>query len=236
MNETSEEKQWLAKRIESLHEIQLKEIENNAKRYEKVGKSEISRLKGRRNNIFSILGIALTIMFGLNVSPVFETNYLVLGVGIISILGISNFVLFAYYIRKIENLFILTANHFLESEMIVNISYGYTLTKTSYLSNIDFEELSQDLLLITIIISAINAQFQEFLKEMRETMNLDENMKQVFTVKVPIDEKELKYGTDELIKAFAVTESIPKVIITYIQNALKISDLEKRIESETKSM
>jgi|SaaInlV_200m_DNA_6_1039755.scaffolds.fasta_scaffold12784_1 hypothetical protein len=233
MNESNEEKQWLAKRIDAIHEYQLKEIENNGRRFEKVGDSEIARLKGRRNNFFSVLGIALTVLFALNTSSDFKYEYLVWGIGIISILGITNFAVFAYYLRVTENMFVLVSNQFLEFELIVNMSYGYTVSRSSVLSAVDFEHLSQYLIFTTILISAVDAKLKDFLKNMKENYNMRPAMKEVFQMEEVVEN--IKENTDLLIKEVTIDEIIPKRITMFIRDALKIPEFGNKEKSKPKS-
>lgn len=233
MNESNEEKQWLAKRIDALHEYQIKEIENNSRRFDKIGDSEIARLKGRRNNFFSVLGITLTVLLALNASSDFKYDYLVWGLGTIFILGIGNFILFVYYLRWTENLFVLVSNHFLESELIVNMSYGYTVSRSSVLSTVDFECLSQYLIFTTILISAVNAKLKDFIKNMREFYKMRPAMKEVFQMDDVVEN--VKENTDLLIKEVTVDELIPKKIMMFIQDALNISEFGNKEKSEPKN-
>ena len=56
----------LISRIDLLHQTIKEELQLMGKRFDEIGKEEINRVKGRRNNVLSALGVALTILLGLH--------------------------------------------------------------------------------------------------------------------------------------------------------------------------
>ncbi len=100
-----EEKKWLISRIDLHHKILREELANDLKKYETGGDKAISKLRGRRNNILSVLGVILTVVLGINSTyPMGQIPFfgILTALGVIGLLVIA---LFNWLIRIIEDVF-----------------------------------------------------------------------------------------------------------------------------------
>jgi len=61
-----ERTKWFISRIDLYHKISLESIENSKRIFENVGADTLSKLKTRKKEIFTVLGVILTAVLGIN--------------------------------------------------------------------------------------------------------------------------------------------------------------------------
>jgi len=65
-NQELEQIKWAISRIDLYHKLMIENIESSKKIFENVGEKISRRVKDSRIVIYSVLGVALTILFGIN--------------------------------------------------------------------------------------------------------------------------------------------------------------------------
>jgi len=135
-----EQKKWLISRIDMLHQTTIQELKAGSQKYENLGQKIIAISKTRRNYYLSALGIALTVLVGVN--PIYNIDvnvfsFLLIG---IFVLGIIIFGIYNWVISKVENIF-----NFLEDQILgelgnVSESHGFLITSMSIISNVTLQQ------------------------------------------------------------------------------------------------
>lgn len=137
-----EQKKWLISRIDMLHQTLIQELKDESHRYENLGQKIISESKTRRNYYLSALGIALTVLVGVN--PIYDIDvylfsFLLIG---IFILGLIIFAVYNWAISKVEKIFNFLDDQIYEQLGNLSESHGFLITSMSILSNVTLQQAS----------------------------------------------------------------------------------------------
>ena len=111
-----QEKKWLVSRIELLHKSVLDEYRIIDQLLVNMAKNEIGRVKGRRNNTLTGLGIALTIILGLSTVITIDEVLFFVTMTSIFLIGLVTFVTLNLIMVKEENVFHLIGSTLKEAE------------------------------------------------------------------------------------------------------------------------
>ena len=118
----SDESKWLINRIDTGYKANVEELRTMVTRYDEMGKTEVKRLRGRRNNILSALGIGLTILLAIHSDDNIKEGLFYSILVFIFSLGIAIFIFFNMFAVKTENFFTKLHNSKL-SEMFLRLIY-----------------------------------------------------------------------------------------------------------------
>lgn len=136
-----DESKWLINRIDTMSNALRDELTTGLSRYDEMGKNETKRLRGRRNNILTALGIGITIVLGIyTVDKLEESIFYSVLFGLL-ILGLGIYIFFNFFVLKMENFFVLLHNAILQSETQIAFSQGYFISQTANPQILTYEQL-----------------------------------------------------------------------------------------------
>lgn len=221
----NDEKQWLVSRTDLLHKSFLTELENIEGSLSEISKTEVTRIKGRRNNILSGLGIALSVFLGIHAIESLEDFWFFsILAGIIGI-GLFVFIFFNVVMMTTNNLFTHITNACLDCQGTINFSYGYFISRTSSITNLDYNFLRNYFTFIGVvglscyipIISSLKEgnSIKVFLNpEIRDTLNADAELLAKNVI-----------NFEKAYKALDTNQNLPKEILEFVEKSL--ADLKK---------
>ena len=217
----------LISRIDLLHQTIKEELQLMGKRFDEIGKEEINRVKGRRNNVLSALGVALTILLGLHsVKPLDDMLFGII-LSTILILGIMLFVIFNAIISKIHNMYNQLYNSIIEGERQISFSQGYFIALTAQIGSSDYQQIWNYYLFSKSLGGAIYIPIISTLQNTQDELliNLDivDSMKNEANTMLS-----MLINFEETTNSFDRTLSLP-------QNILKFLDEMKKLYVEIKN-
>jgi len=164
-----ERKKWFISRIDLYHKINIESVETAKRIFDSAGEKSLSIIKSWRRGIFSVLGIILTAILGINaVYPIIEWVFY-LSLAIISGAGLINFIIFNWIVGLVENVFNFISNLSANERIIISESQSFVATNFADLEKIDLKVVQNygvfSLLLgITVTIDMVN-QLRKFRSE-----------------------------------------------------------------------
>ena len=161
-----ERKKWFISRIDLYHKINIESIETSKRLFDSAGEKSLSRIKSWRTGIFSVLGIILTAIFGINtIYPIIEW-VVYLSLAILTGAGLINFIICNWIIGLFENAFNFISNLSANERIIISESQSFVAVNFADLEKIDLKVVQNygvfSLLLgITVIVDMAN-QLKKF--------------------------------------------------------------------------
>jgi len=161
-----ERKKWFISRIDLYHKINIENVETSTRIFDSAGEKALSRTKSWRRGIFSVLGIILTAILGINVvNPITEWIFY-MSLAILSGAGLVNFLIFNWIIGFVENVFNFISNLSANERIIISESQSFVAAQFADLEKIDLKVVQNygvfSLLLgITVIVDMAN-QLRKF--------------------------------------------------------------------------
>ncbi len=156
-----ERKKWFISRIDLYHKINIESIETSKRIFDTAGEKTLSKVKAWRSGIFSVLGIILTAILGINaVNPIIEWVFY-LSLTILSGVGVVNFIIFNTIVSFIENAFNFISNLSANERIIISESQSFVAANFADLEKIDLKVVKNYgvfsiLLGITVIVDMAN--------------------------------------------------------------------------------
>ena len=180
-----ERKKWFISRIDLYHKINIESIETSKRFFDSAGEESLSRTKSWRRGIFSVLGIILTAILGINaVYPITEWIFY-LSLAILSGAGLVNFIIFNLIIGSVDNAFNFISNLSANERTIISESQSFVTANFADLEKIDLKVIHNygvfSLLLgVTVVVDMTN-QLRKFRSEKTSWFVdlLDEEFKKV---------------------------------------------------------
>lgn len=229
-----EQKKWLISRIDLLHQTIIQELKSESSRYENLGQKILSTSKTRRNYYLSALGIALTVLVGVN--PVYDIDvnlfsFLLIG---IFVLGLIIFAIYSWAISKVEKIFNFLEDQILEELGNLAESQGFLITSMSILSNVTLQQANNFQTFSILLHYSVMIHLSKAIKKhANEYKNYPE-------FKRDIDDIAKSYQpSNELVSVYFerldTTQHLPKNLIEFIEKNLKpIIDKQKSKNKENK--
>lgn len=161
-----ERKKWFISRIDLYHKINIESIETAKIIFDSAGEKTLSKTKSWRSGIFSVLGIILTAILGINVvNPIPEWVFY-LSLAVLSGAGLTNFIIFNLIIDIVENAFNFISNLSAYERTIISESQSFAASQFADLEKIDLKVVQNYgvfsiLLGVTVIVDMTN-QLKKF--------------------------------------------------------------------------
>ena len=134
-----ERKKWFISRIDLYHKINIESVETSKRIFDSAGEKALSRTKSWRRGIFSVLGIILTAILGINaVNPIPEWIFYP-SLAILSGVGLVNFIIFNWIIALVENAFNFISNLSAYERTIISGSQTFVAVQFADLEKIDWK-------------------------------------------------------------------------------------------------
>ena len=178
MNE-NEQKKWLIARIDRIHETVSEQVSSMEHRFDKLGEKEISRLKGRRNDVLYILGLILAIVIAIHQSSE-EIDLIWLIITFVFII-LGFLFLFNAFISLTDGFFHYFMKQFAISRGTVSHSSAYFTVHTSDLEKTKMEFLNNfsefarnisSISLIPVLIALVEGSQKKWLKgDVKDELN-----------------------------------------------------------------
>jgi len=214
-----QEKIWLISRIELYHKAIIEEFNARIQLFDSVTEKEITRVKGRRNNILTGLGFALTIIFGINVVWQIEQIYFFEFLIGILLIGLTTFIVFNYIMIKEENIFNLIAKSVLEYSGHISYSLGFIINKTAVLNAINYSYLYNYFLFMQLLNAAIIVGGFNVLKKCKEEKFLNPDIKKELEIDKESFDLVIK-NIPDCAKQFDRSQELPKKLLDFIDKEL----------------
>ena len=213
-----ERKKWFISRIDLYHKINIESIETSKRFFDSAGEESLSRTKSWRRGIFSVLGIILTAILGINaVNPIPEWIFY-LSLAILSGVGLTNFIILNWIISFVENAFNFISNLSAYERTIISESQTFVAVQFADLEKIDLKVvqnygLFSVLLGITVIVDMAN-QLRKFRSAKTSWFVdlLDKELKKIDKITTVIPEM---YGR------FDKSDTFPEVGYALMEKTLK---------------
>ena len=180
-----ERKKWFISRIDLYHKINIENIETSKRIFDTAGEKSLSRTKSWRSGIFSVLGIILTAILGINAVYHITEWIFYPSLAILSGVGHVNFIIFNLIIGSVENAFNFISNLSANERIIISESQSFVTANFADLEKIDLKVVQNygvfSLLLgITVIVDMAN-QLRKFRSKKTSWFVdlLDEELKKV---------------------------------------------------------
>ena len=133
-----ERKKWFISRIDLYHKINIESIETAKRIFDSAGEKSLSIIKSWRSGIFSVLGIVLTAILGINtIYPIIEWVFY-LSLAILSGAGLINFIICNWIIGFVENAFNFISNLSANERIIISESQSFVAVNFADLEKIEF--------------------------------------------------------------------------------------------------
>lgn len=207
-----EEKKWLISRIDLYHKTMIDMLDNDLKKYEGYSDKRVSTAKSHRNNIFSILGVVLTVFLGFNSSyPVEQFLFFI----IITVLGVIGFVVIIIYnsaIRLVEDFFSAFTEINTEGIRKLASSHGYFITRPAQLAQIHPDFVHNYYWFIMLLTSAIMVSNANGLKKFAKQFSRIKQIKSILISEAKEYEKHLQFVPYYYEKLDRSQEVVPELM------------------------
>lgn len=188
-----EEKKWLISRIDAYHELAREELGNDLKKCETEGDRAISKLRGRRNNILSVLGVILTVVLGINSTyPMGQILFFIILTSL-GLIGLMVLILFNWLIRIIEDVFLSISEISTEHIGMLAKSHGFITTNVARLSNISLEYANNYFIFTVLLATSITIDSSKSLKKLAKRYSKFPDIRSMLNEGAKINEKEYEF-------------------------------------------
>lgn len=215
-----EQKKWLISRIDLLHQAIINELRAESSRYENLGQKILSASKTRRNYYLSALGIALTVLVGVN--PIYNLDvnlfsFLLIG---IFVLGLIIFAIYNWINSRVEKIFNFLEDQILEELANLAESQGFLITSMSVLSNVTLQQAYNfqtfSILLYYSVMIHLSKAIKKHAKEYKNYPEFKRDIDAIAKSHQPSIELIPVY-----YERFDATQHLPKNLIEFIEKNLK---------------
>jgi len=136
-----EQIKWCISRIDLFHKIMIENIEFSKNLFENAGNKIIHKIKDGRTVVYSVLGVALTVLFGINSANPIPENDFYMYLAIIFGVGVITFIISSLILSLFEKSFSLLDYIIDETRNQVGNSQAHVATHFANLLNIDLHVL-----------------------------------------------------------------------------------------------
>jgi len=223
-NQELEQIKWAISRIDLYHKLMIENIKSSKNIFENVGEKILRRVKDARTVIYSILGVALTILFGINsVNPIPENNFYIY-LAIIFGVGVTTFIIFNLILSLFDKSFTLLSSISNDEMTMVANSQAHVATHFVNLLSMDLRVIENYYDFTQLLGIAIILYFADTIEK-----NTDKSIEWL--------KKELK---SEIKKAKKYTEYIPayynRLDRSYLFPEESFNFMENSLKSYTKNL
>jgi len=132
---------WYISRIDLAHKINLESIENSKRIFENVGAKSLSKLKSKRKEYFTVLGVALTIILGVNSFTDVPEWLTYLSLSILSGIALILYLIFNYGEKIIDESFDFLEILITDERILVAQSQAFTASNFADLAFIKLKNV-----------------------------------------------------------------------------------------------
>lgn len=169
---------FMVGRIDLLHDSLIEDIRIRQGRISDINKDLISSMRGKRNNLLTAFGITLTIILGIqsinsdNNFWSFFSMFTILGLGLVV------FVIYNYYVWKIEDVFSQFEIVLYEAEGMINKSKGFFIGETKNIELLDYVFLENYYTFTTILGGLVWIPLIKAVHNIQKTKHFDPRIKE----------------------------------------------------------
>jgi len=220
---------WLISRIDLYHKTTLEAIDGSQAIFQNAGESGSNYIKAWRRGIFSVLGVILTVTFGINSFQPLESWLFYSILASISAVGVFIYLLMGWFHSFIENGFGLIFAITNESRNRIAESQTYVTTQFADLGFLDVKTIKNYGVFTLLLNIAIQVNMMNKLKKEKsyKTSWLANTLKEQFKVVL-----ESSKQVPILYERFDDTELFPKTCFDLVEKTLK--KYTKKKEKEPK--
>ena len=136
-----EEKSWVLSRIEYIVQNSIDDFKTSETMLEKLRAEEREKILGRRNNLFSILGVSLTVILALYSTEKIEDNLFLALLFLNIVVGSIVFIIGNLFLSSTTSAFIMMENQIVEGTTSMSLLSGYINLNSAKRQNLSIEFL-----------------------------------------------------------------------------------------------
>lgn len=214
-----DEIKWLISRIDLFHKGMRESLREVSQWYENAGTKSTSALRGTRNNLLSAIGIAITILLGVNSVYTIEAWQFYLILIPILLAGLTIYIIFNLAIRVVEDIFISLVNVAREQENNAAHSGGYITTSVAILSKVKYEYVYNYHIFTMLLTYAMMLAIAKELKKIARKYSIRKDIKSAL-----IQEAKSYEGNIEFVPKYYElldrTQNVPEPLMKFIDSTL----------------
>jgi len=214
-----EEIKWLISRLDQYHKIMSESLRDVTQTYETAGTKANSALRGIRNNLLSAVGIAITILLGVNSVYTVEAWQFYSILIPILLAGLTIYIIFNLAIRIVEDLFISLVNVVREQEFYSSHSSGYITTSVAILSKVKYEYVYNYHIFVMLLTSAMMLAIAKELRKIARKYAIRKDIKSALIKEA----KSYEGNIDFIPKYYQLldrTQNVPELLMKFVDSTL----------------
>ena len=209
---------WLISRIDLYHKLSLDIIEDSKKKFSDAEEMPKKRIRSIKKGVFSILGVILSITFGINsVQPMeIESVYMILTS--ISVAAILSYLFFTWVDNFFSYSFSILSKITEEAKSKVVESQAFVALNFADLGYLDIKKIKDYGVFVILLRVAIGVYMMNELKRDKsyKTKWMRDELKDVFK-----EAEKLTKEVPALYNRFNILETCPESCLDFVENTLK---------------
>ena len=219
-----ERTKWFISRIDLYHKISLESIENSKRIFENIGAETLSKLKTRKKEIFTVLGVILTVVLGINSFSDVPEWIFYLSLSLVSGASVIVYKIFSYAENMIDESFTFLGNLVVDERMILAQSQIFVASGFADLALIELNTVKNYGVFSVLLEIALIVDMMNRLKDYRTEKSkwlvdlFDSEFSKV---------EEIKKDAPDLLKKFVTDDPYPELGYELIKKML-MNDSKKQ--------